>query len=299
MNNTDAWTAFQAHLAESLGALEDKQALILSHPETHYFVQFAAGAQGELRAEAVSNHYIAPRRRLGPGHELRLIELGWNVPTHAPDAEVVADGSPNWYQDWNAPVDWAAVARVATLTLREVYRVPAPRTLVYSGFETGAGTLVLPTLGIAREKQKKPGDLIRIEWRAELRREVERALLPHLECFGIRRLPNGELLTQTPRALVTVHALEEPFQLLLAAHLLHEVEEGPEVLAALNRHNAALLVGRLFAREGAIVLDHALPAEPFVPEQFLHVLTQMHDLVERLARELHEELGGVPIQPQP
>ena len=128
---------------------------------------------------------------------------------------------------------------------------------------------------------------------------MERALLPCLDDFGIRRLPNGELLTQTPRALVTVHELEDPFQLLLAAHLLHEVEEGPEVLAALNRHNAALLVGRLFARESAIVLDHALPAEPFVPEQLIRVLTQMHDLVERLAPELHEELGGVPIQPQP
>ena len=91
MNRTDAWTTFEARLAESLAVLEDKQALILSHPETHYFVQFAAGAEGELRAEAVSNHYIAPRRRLDAGQELRLIELGWKAPTHAPDADELVD----------------------------------------------------------------------------------------------------------------------------------------------------------------------------------------------------------------
>ena len=299
MRGTNGWNTFETRLAESLRALEEGQALILSHPKTHYFIQFAQ--TGALRTEAVSNHYIAPRRKLGPGQELRLIELGWQAPTHAPEADdAMPDGSPNWFQDLEAPVDWATVARMAGLTLREVYQVRSPRDLVYSGFEPGAGALVIPTLGITREK-KRPArsGVIRVEWREELRREVEQALLPVLECFAIRRLENGDLLTQTPGALVTVRALEEPFLLLLSAHLLHEVEAGPEVLEALNKRNAALVVGRLFARDGAIVLDHAISAEPFVAEQLIQGLLQMHELVEGLARELHEELGGVPIQPQP
>jgi len=301
MKRTDSWTSFEAHLAEVLKALEDGQYLILSHPKTHYFLQFVAQTRGAPRAEAVSNHYIAPRRKLDPGQELRLIELGWQAPTHAPDADdAMPEGSPNWFQDLEAPVDWATIARMAGLTLREVYQVRSPRDLVYSGFETGAGALVFPTLGITREKkQPARNGVIRVEWREELRRAVEQALIPVLDCFAIRRLENGDLLTQTPRAMVTVRALEDPFLLLLSADLLHEVEPGPEVLESLNRRNAALVVGRLFHSDGRVVLDHTLSAEPFVAEQLIQALIQMHELVERLAPELHEELGGVPIQPQP
>lgn len=299
MKRTDTWNTFEGRLAESLRTLEDTQYLILSHPKTCYFVQYAAQAEGALRAEAVSNHHIAPRHRLGNDQELRLIELGWEPPTHQPEADdAEPDGSPNWYHDWESPVDWAAVAKVAVLTLREVYGVTSPRVLQYYGFEPGAGTLVLPSLGLDRERRVKRPELVRVEWLQELKREVERSLLPGLECFAIRRLESGELLTQTPQSLVTVREMENPFQLLLTAHLLHEVETWPKVLEVINRYNSSLTVGRLFASHGAIVLDHAISAEPFVAHHLIGTLALMHELVRKLAGELHEELGGVLTQPE-
>ena len=69
---------------------------------------------------------------------------------------------------------------------------------------------------------------------------------------------------------------ENPFRILFYSRLLEDVEGDRDVLEALNERNAALLVGRLYWQDGVVMMDRAIPAEPFVPEQFTRVLAEFH-----------------------
>jgi hypothetical protein len=40
------------------------------------------------------------------------------------------------------------------------------------------------------------------------------------------------------------------------------------------------------------MIDHAIPAERFVPEQFTRVLAEFHALGPAIATDLHELVGG-------
>jgi len=287
------WIPFEAQLAEALAVLEEDHFLILSHPDTGHFVQFSAQGRYGLRGEARSNIYIQPARQLGPDLERRLIELGWKAPTHQRGGEDSdPDGSPNWFQQWALPVPWAEVSLVAGLTLREVYGVRQPASLRYHAFHSRGTPILLPTLGLRREERPESTGPLYPEWRSELRQAVDRAMLPLLDRYFIIRLEDGDLLTKQPSGYVAVGERENPFRILFYSRLLEDVQGDLDVLKALNERNAALIMGRLYWQDGVVILDHAIPAEPFVPEQFTRVLAEFHALTPVVGVELHEVLGG-------
>lgn len=287
------WAPFEARLAAVLGVLEEDHYLILAHPGTGHYVQFAPEGPYGLRAEARSNAFIPPRHQLGSDLELRLIELGWEAPTHQPGAEDTdPDGSPNWFRQWPAPVAWAEASQVAAMTLREVYGVRHPARLRYHAFHSQGTPILLPTLGIRREDQR---GLTQPVWPTsidQLREVMERGILPLPPGYFFTRLDGGELLTEGPGGFVAVAAREAPFRVLFYSRLLEDLDGSPALLEALNERNAALLVGRLYWQDGCVMVDHAIPAVPFVPEHFRRVLGEMHVLTPRLARELHQSNGG-------
>src|SRR5512136_781193 len=79
------WDAFERDLAAALRLLRD-ECLILAAREGNRFVQFCGDPEQGLFAETVSNAFLPPGERLEEGQERALRELGWTLPTHAPDA---------------------------------------------------------------------------------------------------------------------------------------------------------------------------------------------------------------------
>jgi hypothetical protein len=147
-----AWQIFRRNLAAALGDLEEDEHLILSHKRSNYFVQFAAQGALGMRAEAVSNTYIAPLRRLAVATIQALRDLGWNPPTYVPQEGIPepANGSPNYYIDAAAPVPFRKLALLALDTLRDVYRVRHPGELQYVAFSDQGVPIRFPLLGIKR-----------------------------------------------------------------------------------------------------------------------------------------------------
>ena len=113
-------------------------------------------------------------------------------------------------------------------------------------------------------------------------------MLPLLDRYFII----GDLLTKQPSGYVAGGERENPFRILFYSRLLEDVEGDLDVLESLNERNAALIMGRLYWQDGVVIMDHAIPAEPFVPEQFTRVLAAFHALAPVIASELHEVLGG-------
>ncbi len=282
------WASFAARLAESIGVLDTDEYLILSHPRTHHFVQCTMD-EGHLRLEAKSNHYMPPARQLGMEEELRLVELGWKAPTHAPDAEErVRSGSPNWFRDYDEPVDMGQAALMMVMTLREVYRMRSPRALRYHAFRANGCEIRFPTLGVAHDGSKEAPPVPRPEFLNELQRMVTAAITLHLPWMGIRRMPNGDLATEHERVTVLVREVEDPFAILFGGMVMPDAGESPRLMAAINQINRTLMPGRLFQEDGSVGLDWSMPANAFVPDEFIRMLLRVHEGVA-LARAMLAE----------
>ncbi len=150
------WSEFTDHLAEALACLEEDEYLIISTISGSYYVQFAAYDDFALRAEAVSNGYLAGENRLSLLACAKVLGLGWNRPTHLPAA---ADGpakdphgSPNYFLDFEAPVPYGSVAALASETLQYVFGATDPGTLEYKAFSQGGSSIRFPHLRIARAR---------------------------------------------------------------------------------------------------------------------------------------------------
>jgi len=285
------WNQFVRRLTDVLRVLEPDEYLILSHPRSHHFVQFAAGGDEGMRGEAKSNHFISKRHWLTPGQELRLVELGWKAPTHSDGEEAVPDGSPNWFRDWEVPVPLRAAAEVAVMTLREVYGVRTPASLRYQAFRAGGVEVRLPTLGVRPDSAKKDPTPPRPEWLDELRKLVSTTMLERLPMMGMRRVDNGDLLVEGRDVTIMVRELDDPFRIFFYAAIVNEMEETPELLAALNIINAELVFGRVSFGEGLVSTDWAIPASTFLADQFVDTVLGLQGLVPRLRERLAELLG--------
>ncbi|MFX1761438.1 hypothetical protein PWP93_02350 [Paraburkholderia sp. A1RI-2L] len=154
-NVDEDWARFSADLALILSDLDEDEFLIISTKKTGLYVQFAAQGKFGMRAEAVSNNYVDDETL---PHDARVVmhDLGWNSPTKLParaDPEGhTSDGSPNFFIDAASPVPYEAIASLAVVTLRFVFRVGHPGELKYRSFGDKADSIRLPTLRIARER---------------------------------------------------------------------------------------------------------------------------------------------------
>ena len=136
------WLTFEAALADALGALEEDEFLIVGSKHRQHYVQFACHGHHGMWIEAVSNAYIArPDERLSDAQNAHLAALGWDDPGAA---------DRNWSRDVAAPAPFALVARLACITLFEVYEIPHPGALEYTAFRSQGGSIRFPTLRLRR-----------------------------------------------------------------------------------------------------------------------------------------------------
>lgn len=136
-----AWSEHQQRLADVIAAMQEDDLLALELGEEATVdgfvpcVQFLAWGDGQVRCEVPSNDYLDPRYRLSAADERRLVDLGWQRPTRAPEDEPDS-GSPAFYVD--KPTNWAdQLAAMAVTAFRELWSVPHPTFLRIDASEAG------------------------------------------------------------------------------------------------------------------------------------------------------------------
>src|SRR5450759_1403104 len=164
-----AWPAFERKLAETLGALEEDQYLVVSAKRGWAYVQFAAQGSFGLRAECVGNNYLDEAHALSAGQTALLRRIGWSSPTGTRDY-------PNLFRELDRPVPCDDAARMAVRALTEVFEIPHPGSLMYKAFDKKQRTILVPTLGLKREESAPRPEKSREDTVVEFRKLVLKAI---------------------------------------------------------------------------------------------------------------------------
>lgn len=305
------WEAFEPALAAAVAELDEGQCLVLSvrgtgveglpgPPGSSYYVQFVGGEGGDVRAEAVSNSFLVGDERLSPEAQVRLVELGWQPPTHLPgDEQADPEGSSNYFHDHAAPVDADAVASSAVAALREVYGVAEPAVLSYLAFDAAGTEFELPGLGV--EHQQLASNVVSVDAEEllptpstpeELRAQVEGALLPVLTGGEVLYDDDGDIPIRFGSAQVFVRAGEEAPVVRVFAIVLTDLSMSSSLSEAINELNQRYLYGKFFWDGHSVVMAIDVPCAPFVGSHLLHAIGTVGEVADELDEELQEQFGG-------
>ena len=292
------WAALTSALADVLGALGDKQYLVLTRGR--HYVQVAALGDGKLRVEAVSNNHLLPPHRLRRAQILSLRRLGWKRPTHTAGKENLTArerrGSPNYYVNLKGGNSHRVAARLLTATLRQVYGLGSPDELVYRAFHREGGDILLPTLGLECERHERQRAEVPMPICPSGPEELRSAVVAALrELTGSQTLkPDADGDISVSRHDVTVHlrvAKETP-DVHLASLVLRGVEPTPETLEAVVAVNNELPAGTLRYEGSVAIIWLTFDAKVFVPELLVRAIAAVSGAVEHARRELQWRLGG-------
>lgn len=285
-----AWPLFSAKLAAVLGKLEEDQFLILTVKNTNRYIQFAAQGSFGLRVETTSNSYLSKTEKLVPEQIAALCSLGWESPTGSPDESTQTndpDGSPNYFVDFPAPVNFEAVADFAVKTLSQVLRVPHPGSLQYQAFDDLGEAIALPELGLKLEKQVTPEQ--------ECKKVAEQLLVAIRDYTDVNDLDfdqDGDIAIGYGSALIILRLIDDCSYVRIYSPILLDVEDDPDIYPRLNDINANQVQVRFFYKNGAIYAISDVSVTPFVSDPVLQALRHFSLILDDLGSLLQDEFGG-------
>lgn len=268
-----AWREFRHELTGRLEGLDDGQVVCLEVAGEAApggclpYVQFLGGPAGEVYAEVVSNHYLAPAHRLRRAQQRALREMGWGPVARRRDGEVVGR-SNYWYDAARDDADW--VALMAVRALREVFGVVDPSFLAGRGLE----------------REEPPVDV------DELRDRV-RVVLDSM--FGGTGEPDedGDLPVRVEGRHVAYVRVTEHF-VHVFAFLVHDAPVGaPTLLGAVNDMNRQWW-GPSFntVDPDVVAVTVTLEIDPLVPEHVEAAVGRFCAALDPWAEELFTVVGG-------
>ena len=285
------WRSFADRLASALAALGDDHNLILVVEHRHRFVQFTGLGTSGLRAEAVSNAFLAEADQLTDGQVSALVAAGWRRPTHAPDAgkaEKDPAGSPNFFADFDAPVPFEAVADFAVRTLFQVFEVGHPDQLVYNAFHTEGGQLSFPDL-CRREAERADSAA---ESESSFAQELL-AAMREITGFGDLEFDNdGDICLPRGSQVVFVRRLGPTPFVRIWSPLVRGVDETPELFGQLNSLNASAGLVRFSIHDGVVFAEADVAAEPIVAKHVDLALRRFCGATDGVDVMLQREFGG-------
>lgn len=297
----DAWDAFEARLARALAAMERATYLVVSvagepRARTTAYVQFAQGGPLGFRAEAAGDHLLQPGHGLGPDREERLRGLGWQPPADPVQGR-------NWIREWQEPVPFEDVARLAVQTLCEVYGATSPDDLRYrsGGFPAHQGPVPDPALEIPPDRPTTGVTPAAIAGQRgsgtpqpdEAAAALEIALAEFAAGADLVPDRDGDLPIRVGSAMMFVRPVAgRPPLLQLFSPLVSGVDQTPALLESLNDINRRILFGRVFWTEREVVVSMELTAVGITAAQIAFACVQLGNLADHLDDVLRGRFGG-------
>lgn len=262
------WTRVRGRVAQSLPALEPGFFLVLeTRDDDPYFVRVQSRGSDGLLAEAASAALLPEWKRLGDWGDERLAALGWNPPREQPEP-----ASPAWWRAF-APGEEDELARLAVATLREVFDVAHPHSLVYRASDAAGDVILLPGLGLPRRPAPAP-----------LGERVTEALRHILQVETLERDADGDWPLNIGDGVVYVRAMEREGVVAVFGPVLLGLSPSPQLLAAVNEINAKIHGARAWFTGDAIAV-----ASEFVDTADLEGLRPALDNVVALAHGIGED----------
>jgi hypothetical protein len=290
-----AWPAFERKLAETLGALEEDQYLVITEKRGWAYVQFAAQGSFGLHAECVGNNYLDEAHALRADQMTALRRIGWSSPTGTRE-EILAkrrtDGSPNFFRDFDRPVPCADAARMAVRALTEVFEIPHPGSLMYKAFDKKQRAILVPTLGLKREEPAPPPEKPREDSVEGLRKLVLKAIREGSGNAGLEPCEDGDLSLRFGSAAVFVRVLDAPRCVRMFSPVLEDVEADDRLLDRLNELNAEIRFARFFVVEGRVIVATETLVAPFVAEHVSQAYLQLGGFADEIGGTLQKEFWG-------
>lgn len=286
----EAWRHFQAQLADHLAEMEQDDHLILEAETVGEetggaapYVQILAWATGQLRCEAVSNHYLAPRHHIDAPTEARLLELGYQPPTWCGTGDT---DSANFWVD--ASIDQAdRLAVMAVRALRDVYGVAHPAFLAGQPLDDE----VAPVQPVTPDPADEQPAVFPSDGFDHLQRLVDEALTPWLGHPPVHD-DDGDIPIDCGDVVVFVRVVpDQPVVRVfacVATDIVDPVRAAVEV-ALLNRDQ---LFFKFLMLDDSIGVHADLMAWPFAASHLRDLVQQLCSRVNRIHDDLAARLDA-------
>lgn len=289
-----AWSRFQARLADHLAEMGDDDVLVVDvlvadenvEGATPY-AQFAGFAEGTmLRGEVSSNAYLVAEHRLDAGGEAALVGIGFQEPTVAA-GEQEGRGSANFFAD--VPVGEADRLAVMTVqALRDVFGVAHPAFLAAAGLEEDPE--VPPPPSEPALELDEPASVMP-DSAEHLRELVDRALTP---LFGAspEHDDDGDIPVPWGSSLVYVRVDDDAPVVELFSCVADGVTDLQRAAFEVNVLNRDARFVKFTLVADRVMARIHLPAWPFVPEHLRSMLTGMSAKLDDIDEDLVARVGG-------
>lgn len=286
------WPEFMHRLAEAVGGLKEDQYLVINVKQTNRFVQFAGQGSYGLRAETTSNRYLDKAERLGRKKIAALRAMGWQSPTGKPKKSTPRkdpDGSPNFFTQFEAPVQSDTVAQMAVETLVSVLGVSHPGMLEYEAFDSAGSKLEFHQLGL------KVTDHDHLRSGKDEHQLADKLLKTISAVTGISDLQydsDGDITIRCGSMLVCVCLIQSPAMVHIFTPLIHEVDESPALLSKLNELNRGSYDIRYCFNEGVVIAEVDVRTEPYVDAHVADAYRSFCKIADDVDDLLQLDFGG-------
>ena len=290
-----AWPAFERKLAEALDVLEEDQFLVITEKRGWAYVQFAGQGSFGVRAECVSNNYLDEAHALRADQMTALERIGWSAPTGTPaeaSPKRQPEGSPNFFRDFDRPVPYDAVARMAVRSLAGVFEIPHPGYLMYKAFDKSKRSILIPTLGLMREPPAPPRETPGANTIEGLRDLVLKAVRKASGNADLEFTEDGDVPQRFGSAAVRLRVLDNPPCLSVFSAILENVEVNDRLVNRVHALNSEVRFVRFFVLDGTVFAATEMFTSPFVAEHVASAYLQLGSLADEYGQVLQKEFGG-------
>jgi hypothetical protein len=289
-----AWASLAHELAITLAQMEVDQFLILSvKDKTDYYVQFAQQGPFGVRAETVSNQFLEDWEKLDDDAQAHLLSLGWHPPTPHNGEGQDAERSPNYFREWELPVPYEEVANCAVRTIKEVLEVRHPGFLSYKAFEKGGADLILPNLGLVRQKSPAPPPVPPASTnREELLELVKNAMKTVLGADKIVTDNDDDIPVRGESVITYVRVQKDAPIVTVFAPVIWDIGDPPDILHTVNEINSSIRFGRAVWDGKGVILSADVVGSSLTADQLGTAFRAVAFFGDQYAKQLQERYGG-------
>jgi hypothetical protein len=278
-----AWRTFQARLADYLVEMGDDDLLLLEAESGDEregaapYVQFCGWGIGQLRCEAVSNHYLAQPHQMDGGAQGQLVELGFQPPAWC--GNDTSNSENFWLDAETSEADRLAV--IAVRALRDVYGVTHPAFLTGHPLNDEDGPIevaTVPTADAAIAVYPSEGF-------DQLQQLVDDALTPWLGHPTVHD-EDGDIPIDCGAVVVFVRVLPDRPVVRLFACVASDIGDLARAAAEVGLLNRDRLHFKFLLLGDAIVVHADLLAWPFAGAQLRDLAAQLCSSVGQIRDDL-------------